>query len=108
MLRRFACGRAATDIECDRLAKQTNEAKLRSSSGPPKERLQAKSLQSFFFISQIGGCGGVLERTKYRVRVGRGLAPAAGFAVNYGTGTDRSLRTKNNASVGVGVLDDPL
>ena len=85
MLRRFACGRAATDIECDRLAKQANEAKLRSSSGPPKERLQAKSLQSFFFFSQIGVCGGVLERTKYRVRVGRGLAPAAGFAVNYGT-----------------------
>ena len=28
------------------------------------------------------------------------FAPAAGFAVNYGTGTDRSLRTKNNASVG--------
>ena len=27
-----------------------------------------------------------LERTKYRIRVGRGLAPAAGFAVNYGTG----------------------
>ena len=44
-------------------------------------------------------------------KVGRGLAPAArcpnsenfapaaGFAVNYGTGTDRSLRTKNNGSV---------
>ena len=31
--------------------------------------------------------------------VGRGLAPAAGFALNYGTGTDRSLRTKNNGSV---------
>ena len=77
MLRRFACGRAATDIECDRLAKQANEAKLRSSLGPPKERLQAKSLQSFFFFSQIGVCGSVLERTKYRVRVGRGLAPAA-------------------------------
>ena len=41
-----------------------------------------------------------MERTKYRIRVGRGLAPAAGFAVNSETGTDRSLRTKNNTSVG--------
>ena len=32
--------------------------------------------------------------------VGRGLAPATGFAVNSETGTDGSLHTKNNASVG--------
>ena len=34
----------------------------------------------------MGFVGVFLERTKYRIRVGRGLAPAAGFAVNYGTG----------------------
>ena len=32
-----------------------------------------------------GGVGVFLERTKYRIRVGRGLAPAARFALNYGT-----------------------
>ena len=36
--------------------------------------------------------------------VGRGLAPATGFAVNSETGTDGSLHTKNNASVGGGEI----
>ena len=42
---------------------------------------------------KLGVEGVFLERTKYRIRVGRGLAPAAGFAVNSETGTDRSLRS---------------
>ena len=108
MLRRFASGRAATDIECDRLAKQANEAKLRSSSGPPKERLQAKSLQSFFFFSQIGGCGGVLERTKYRIRVGRGLAPAVNLHRTPRRGQAPALPWKFNFVRRGRRLDDPL
>ena len=32
--------------------------------------------------NQLGFVGVFLERTKYRIRVGRGLAPAAEFEVN--------------------------
>ena len=34
------------------------------------------------FILKLGFLGVFLERTIYRIRVGRGLAPAAGFDVN--------------------------
>ena len=45
-------GRAATDKECERFAKQTNEAKLRSPLSPPKERLQTKRF-AVFLITQF-------------------------------------------------------
>ena len=45
-------GRAATDKECERFAKQTNEAKLRSPLSPPKGRLQTKRF-AVFLITQF-------------------------------------------------------
>ena len=55
---------------------------------------ESRFTQGYFVLLEIlrfaqddkwGFVGVFLERTKYRIRVGRGLAPAAGFALNYGT-----------------------
>ena len=50
-----------------------------------KTAAHLQSVPRFFAGDKLGFVGVFLKRTKYKIRVGRGLAPAAGFAVNYGT-----------------------
>ena len=59
---------------------------------------------------KLGFVGVFLERTKYRIRVGRGLAPAAEFAVDCGTGKlqcERRGRRPRRPVVGAGLRARP-